>query len=160
MTVLPVAGSQPIRPPRTSYENGTVRDLQKKVLACVDASQEDRVVITRHGRPAAVLVGSRLGDRRVAVERVVLEAHREAAQGADHLARRDAQAARHYVDKDDEASWDAARAEIRSGRVSPGLDLRREAGDRPRELVVERLDTAQHVSRPEYNRLDLLATAA
>ena len=35
----------------------TVRDLQKKVRDCVDASQEDRVVITRHGKPAAVLVG-------------------------------------------------------------------------------------------------------
>jgi prevent-host-death family protein len=35
----------------------TVRDLQKKVRDCVEASQEDRVVITRHGKPAAVLVG-------------------------------------------------------------------------------------------------------
>ncbi len=35
----------------------TVRDLQKKVKDCVDQAQEDRVVITRHGRPAAVLVG-------------------------------------------------------------------------------------------------------
>jgi prevent-host-death family protein len=35
----------------------TVRDLQKKVKECVDDAQEDRVVITRHGKPAAVLVG-------------------------------------------------------------------------------------------------------
>jgi prevent-host-death family protein len=35
----------------------TVRDLQKKVKECVDGAQEDRVIITRHGRPAAVLVG-------------------------------------------------------------------------------------------------------
>lgn len=35
----------------------TVRDLQKNVRECVDIAQEDRVVITRHGRPAAVLVG-------------------------------------------------------------------------------------------------------
>ncbi len=35
----------------------TVRDLQKKVKECVDQAQEDRVVITRHGKPAAVLVG-------------------------------------------------------------------------------------------------------
>ena len=35
----------------------SVRDLQKKVRDCVDAAQEDRVVITRHGKPAAVLVG-------------------------------------------------------------------------------------------------------
>ena len=35
----------------------TVRDLQKQVKRCVDDSQADRVVITRHGKPAAVLVG-------------------------------------------------------------------------------------------------------
>lgn len=35
----------------------TVRDLQKKVKECVDDAQEDRVVITRRGKPAAVLVG-------------------------------------------------------------------------------------------------------
>jgi prevent-host-death family protein len=35
----------------------TVRDLQKKVKECVDDAQDDRVVVTRHGKPAAVLVG-------------------------------------------------------------------------------------------------------
>ncbi len=35
----------------------TVRDLQKKVKECVDTAQRDRVVITRHGKPAALLVG-------------------------------------------------------------------------------------------------------
>jgi prevent-host-death family protein len=35
----------------------TVRDLQKRVKECVDNAQEDRVVITRRGKPAAVLVG-------------------------------------------------------------------------------------------------------
>lgn len=35
----------------------TVRDLQKKVKECVEEAQEDRVVITRRGKPAAVLVG-------------------------------------------------------------------------------------------------------
>jgi prevent-host-death family protein len=35
----------------------TVRDLQKRVKQCVDDAQEDRVVITRYGKPAAVLVG-------------------------------------------------------------------------------------------------------
>lgn len=35
----------------------TVRDLQKSVKECVDQAQEDRLVITRHGKPAAVLVG-------------------------------------------------------------------------------------------------------
>ena len=33
------------------------RDLQKKIKECVDLSQQDKVVITRHGRPAAVIVG-------------------------------------------------------------------------------------------------------
>ena len=35
----------------------TARDLQKKVKECVDAAQKDRVVVTRRGQPAAVLVG-------------------------------------------------------------------------------------------------------
>jgi len=35
----------------------TVRDLQKKVKECVDEAQRDRVIVTRHGKPAAVLVG-------------------------------------------------------------------------------------------------------
>jgi prevent-host-death family protein len=33
------------------------RDLQKKVKECVDMSQQDQVVITRRGKPAAVMVG-------------------------------------------------------------------------------------------------------
>ena len=35
----------------------TVRDLQKRVKECVDEVQEDRAVVTRRGKPAAVLVG-------------------------------------------------------------------------------------------------------
>lgn len=35
----------------------TVQDLQKKVKQCVEEAQQGRVVITRRGRPAAVLVG-------------------------------------------------------------------------------------------------------
>ncbi len=35
----------------------TVRDLQKKVKEYIDVAQEDRVIITRRGKPAAVLVG-------------------------------------------------------------------------------------------------------
>ncbi len=35
----------------------TVRDLQKKIKECIDEAQEDRVIITRRGKPAAVLVG-------------------------------------------------------------------------------------------------------
>jgi len=34
-----------------------VRDLQKKLKRCIDEAQEDRVVITRRGKPAALLVG-------------------------------------------------------------------------------------------------------
>ena len=34
-----------------------VRDFQKNIRQCVDASQKDRVVVTRHGRPTAVLIG-------------------------------------------------------------------------------------------------------
>ena len=35
----------------------TVRDLQKKVKQCVDDAQQDRLIVTRRGKPAAVLVG-------------------------------------------------------------------------------------------------------
>ncbi len=35
----------------------TVRDLQKKIRKCIDGAQGDRVVITRRGKPAAVLFG-------------------------------------------------------------------------------------------------------
>jgi prevent-host-death family protein len=33
------------------------RDLQKRIKECVDISQQDKVVITRRGKPAAILVG-------------------------------------------------------------------------------------------------------
>ena len=33
------------------------RDFQKKTKECVDLSQQDHVVITRRGKPAAVMVG-------------------------------------------------------------------------------------------------------
>ncbi len=35
----------------------SVRDLQKKIGECVDAAQEGRIVVTRHGKPALLLVG-------------------------------------------------------------------------------------------------------
>ncbi len=35
----------------------SVRDLQKKIGECVDAAQQERVVVTRHGKPALLLVG-------------------------------------------------------------------------------------------------------
>lgn len=35
----------------------SVRDLQKNIKEAVDSAQRDRVVVTRRGRPAAVLVG-------------------------------------------------------------------------------------------------------
>jgi prevent-host-death family protein len=39
----------------------SVRDLQKKVRECVDDAQKDRVIITKRGKPAAVLIG--VGDK-------------------------------------------------------------------------------------------------
>lgn len=35
----------------------SVRDLQQHVRDCVRASQKDRLVVTRHGSPAAVIIG-------------------------------------------------------------------------------------------------------
>lgn len=35
----------------------SVRDLQKKIRESVQAAQKDRVVVTRHGKPAALLIG-------------------------------------------------------------------------------------------------------
>jgi prevent-host-death family protein len=34
-----------------------VRDLQKKVKKCVQVSQKEHVVVTVHGRPAAIVIG-------------------------------------------------------------------------------------------------------
>lgn len=34
-----------------------VRDLQKKIRQCVDLAQREHVVVTRHGRPAAIVIG-------------------------------------------------------------------------------------------------------
>jgi prevent-host-death family protein len=34
-----------------------IRDLQKRLKEAVDAAQSEGVVVTRHGRPTAVLVG-------------------------------------------------------------------------------------------------------
>lgn len=47
----------------------TIRDLQKRLKESVDDAQSDRVVITRRGKPAAVLVGIEGADW----ETVVLE---------------------------------------------------------------------------------------
>jgi prevent-host-death family protein len=35
----------------------SVRDLQQKIRECVEAAQRERVVVTRHGAPAAILIG-------------------------------------------------------------------------------------------------------
>jgi prevent-host-death family protein len=35
----------------------SIRDLQARIKKCVDQSQNDSVVITRHGKPAALLIG-------------------------------------------------------------------------------------------------------
>ena len=34
-----------------------VRELQKRVRGCVKASQRDRLVVTRHGIPTALIIG-------------------------------------------------------------------------------------------------------
>lgn len=34
-----------------------VRDLQKKVRQCIEVAQKDRVVVTRHGKPVALVTG-------------------------------------------------------------------------------------------------------
>ena len=38
-------------------KTANARDLQKKIKECVDMSQQDQLVITRRGKPAAVMVG-------------------------------------------------------------------------------------------------------
>ena len=35
----------------------SVRELQKRVRDCVKVSQRDRVVVTRHGIPTALMIG-------------------------------------------------------------------------------------------------------
>lgn len=35
----------------------SVRDLQKSIRRRVDQCQKERVIVTRHGRPAAILIG-------------------------------------------------------------------------------------------------------
>ena len=35
----------------------SVRDLQKKIRESVDEAQKDRVLVTRNGKPAALLIG-------------------------------------------------------------------------------------------------------
>ena len=35
----------------------SVRDLQKKIRECVDIAQKEHVVLTRHGQPAAIVIG-------------------------------------------------------------------------------------------------------
>jgi prevent-host-death family protein len=34
-----------------------VRDLQKKIRSCMNVAQKERVVVTRHGKPLAVVTG-------------------------------------------------------------------------------------------------------
>ena len=35
----------------------SVRDLQQRLRSCVNVSQRDRVVVTRHGIPTALIIG-------------------------------------------------------------------------------------------------------
>ena len=50
-------GRTPCRDGGDSVKTVSVRGLQKRPRQCVDDAQADCVVVTRHGRPAAVLVG-------------------------------------------------------------------------------------------------------
>ena len=34
-----------------------VRNMQKKISECVDIAQKEAVVVTRHGQPAAIVIG-------------------------------------------------------------------------------------------------------
>lgn len=34
-----------------------VRDLQKRIRECIDASQAESIVVTRNGRPASLVIG-------------------------------------------------------------------------------------------------------
>ena len=40
----------------------SMRDLQKHIRDCVSVSQRDRVVVTRHGIPAALIIGVKGAD--------------------------------------------------------------------------------------------------
>ena len=35
----------------------TITEFRKKILLCTEISQKEHVVVTRHGRPAAVVIG-------------------------------------------------------------------------------------------------------
>ncbi len=37
----------------------SARELQRNIKRCLETSQKDRVVVTQHGKPAAVIVGVR-----------------------------------------------------------------------------------------------------
>jgi prevent-host-death family protein len=40
----------------------SVRELQKRVRDCVNVSQRDRIVVTRHGTPTALIIGVKGAD--------------------------------------------------------------------------------------------------
>lgn len=45
----------------------SVRDLQKKIRESVGEAQKDRVVVTRNGKPAAILIGVEAQDWEIVV---------------------------------------------------------------------------------------------
>ena len=62
----------------------TVRELQKSIKEAVDSAQEDRVILTRRGEPAAVLVGVEGKDWETVVletSSTLLGSHRKATAG-------------------------------------------------------------------------------
>ena len=71
-----------------SMKTVPVRDLQKKLKQCIDEAQEDRVVITRRGKPAALLVGVEGKDWETIILETdphLLEAHPATPQRTHHL---------------------------------------------------------------------------
>jgi prevent-host-death family protein len=60
-----------------------VRDLQKKLKLCIDEAQEGRVVITRRGRPAALLLGVEGKDW----ETVILETNPTSGNSSSYAAK-------------------------------------------------------------------------
>ena len=69
----------------------SVRDLQKNIKEAVDSAQDDRVVVTRRGKPAAVSPGGRgqgLGNGGLRDQLQVLGVDRRTARRANTLGRR------------------------------------------------------------------------
>ena len=72
-----------------------VRELQKRIRECVEASQVERVVITRNGKPASIVIGVEGSDWEdlviqsdPAFWRTIRERRKEQSISADEMRRR------------------------------------------------------------------------